>query len=198
MDLEHSLNWTLFERMSHIQCLGGPPGSSLLCLSSGITQSTTASFGSALNILNCECPLMCFLLMRNWALLSGRTSGLSLNEELSILTYMSSRLHLLHTHLEPQAAALPVPWEFCEVNDDGFLLLLVFVVPCTPKSRWRFAGRMTILFVCLFYFNFECHSPLLENLDGKITLPMLSQYESKTKTHDWENSRCDVGLWDWK
>lgn len=50
-------------------------------------------------------------------------------------------------------------------------------------------------FVSLFvYLNFECHSPLLEIWDGKITLLRLTHCESKTKTQDWASSRCNMGL----
>lgn len=43
-----SLNpgWPLFERVPLIQCLGGPPGSSFLCLSAGITQDATVWSGT--------------------------------------------------------------------------------------------------------------------------------------------------------
>lgn len=52
---------------------------------------------------------------------------------------MSASLHLLHTHLESQAPDFSVPVQFCEANDNGFLLVVVFVVLFLVSLRADYA-----------------------------------------------------------
>lgn len=111
MDLGTSLNFdsSLFERILLIQCLGDPPGSSLLCLSAGITQvgisagitagMAQVDLASALNAVNYECPLTCFIPEGSWGWSPRGFSGPSLDDKIGVIPCETGRLHLLYTLL---------------------------------------------------------------------------------------------------
>lgn len=111
MDLGTSLNFdsSLFERILLIQCLGDPPGSSLLCVSAGITQvgisagitagMAQVDLASALNAVNYECPLTCFIPEGSWGWSPRGFSGPSLDDKIGVIPCETGRLHLLYTLL---------------------------------------------------------------------------------------------------